>query len=398
MIQDIITNNENIQINDKQIAVLKEHFPSCFSSDGSFDIERFKEEIKDKTEITHEGYELNFLGKSYAKLLASTDSTTVIVPDEKHNELPENKDSENLYISGDNLDGLKHLLNSYYEQVKCIYIDPPYNTGTDGFVYNDNFNYTAEELQDKLSIDETQAKRILDLSKRGSASHSAWLMFMYPRLLLARDLLKDEGVIFISIDDNEQANLKLLCDDVFGEENFISDLIWQKKKGGGNDANFIATEHETIIFFAKNKLLLDKLFQGYDENYAKRYKEEDNIGKFFWDTFKRKSGKQYYKIECPDGSDLEYDEFGNKISWLRSEKRFLQDLKEEEIRFIKYDDSMLMLQLISIAKRAFISFIPKTNLLQRIYTKWKVNAAPDSICKSCLGMLSPEEFADPFSV
>ena len=228
MIQNILANNENIHINDKQIAILKEHFPSCFSADGSFDLVKFQEEIKDKTEVTNEGYELRFLGKSYAKLLASTDTTTVIVPDDEHNELPENKNSENLYISGDNLDGLKHLLNSYQNQVRCIYIDPPYNTGTDGFVYNDNFNYTVEELQDKLSIDETQAKRILDLSRRGSASHSAWLMFMYPRLLLARDLLTNDGVIFISIDNNEQSNLKVLCDEIFGEENFIENFMWTK--------------------------------------------------------------------------------------------------------------------------------------------------------------------------
>ena len=228
MIQDILANNENLHINDKQIAILKEHFPSCFSADGSFDLVKFQEEIKDKTEVTNEGYELRFLGKSYAKLLASTDTTTVIVPNDEHNELPENKNSENLYISGDNLDGLKHLLNSYQNQVRCIYIDPPYNTGTDGFVYNDNFNYTVEELQDKLSIDETQAKRILDLSRRGSASHSAWLMFMYPRLLLARDLLTNDGVIFISIDNNEQSNLKVLCDEIFGEENFIENFMWTK--------------------------------------------------------------------------------------------------------------------------------------------------------------------------
>jgi len=252
MIQDILANNENVHINDKQIAVLKEHFPSCFSADGSFDIERFQEEIKDKTEITHEGYELRFLGKSYAKLLASTDTTTVIVPNNEHNNLPENKDSENLYISGDNLDGLKHLLNSYQKQVKCIYIDPPYNTGTDGFVYNDNFNYTVEELQDKLSIDETQAKRILDLSKRGSASHSAWLMFMYPRLLLARDLLKSDGVIFISIDDNEQSNLKLLCDDVFGEENFISQIAVQSNKRGQTYKQ-LAKTHEYLLLYVKNE-------------------------------------------------------------------------------------------------------------------------------------------------
>ena len=134
--------------------------------------------------------------------------------------------------SGDNLDGLKHLLKSYARKVKCIYIDPPYNTGSDGFVYNDSYNFTAEDLSEKLSISEEQAKRILDLTKRGSASHSAWLMFMYPRLLLARDLLTDDGTIFISIDDNEQANLKLICDDVFGEENFVANIIVQANKRG----------------------------------------------------------------------------------------------------------------------------------------------------------------------
>ena len=118
--------------------------------------------------------------------------------------------------------------------MKCIYIDPPYNTGSDGFVYSDNFSFTVEELSAKLSIDESQAQHILDLTKRGSASHSAWLMFMYPRLLLARDLLTDDGAIFISIDDNEQANLKLICDDVFGEENCFDVL---------DDAGLILFQH-----------------------------------------------------------------------------------------------------------------------------------------------------------
>lgn len=209
--------------------MLKEHFPACFKADGSFDVERLKAEIAGTTNVVQEGYELKFLGKSYAKLLASTETTTVIQPNEAHNNLPENANSENIYISGDNLDGLKHLLKSYNGAIKCIYIDPPYNTGSDGFVYADNFNYTKENLQEKLSVSEEEAERILDLTKRGSASHSAWLMFMYSRLLLARDLLNDDGVIFISIDDNEQANLKLLCDDVFGEENFVANFIWKKK-------------------------------------------------------------------------------------------------------------------------------------------------------------------------
>ena len=259
MIKNIEKSNENVAINDKEIAVLREHFPACFKNDGSFDIERFKETLKDKVDVVHEGYELKFLGKSYAKLLASLDTTTVITPNEEHNSQPENENSENIYISGDNLDGLKHLLKSYAKSVKCIYIDPPYNTGSDGFVYKDNFNFTAEELQDKLSVDENQANRILELTQKGSASHSAWLMFMYSRLQLAKDLLKDDGVIFISIDDNEQANLKLLCDDIFGEENFVDILKWKKKKQPSFLATHTAKVMEYVLVYSRLKEKLEKL-------------------------------------------------------------------------------------------------------------------------------------------
>ncbi|WP_311561955.1 site-specific DNA-methyltransferase [Peptoniphilus duerdenii] len=253
MIRDIITANETVTPNQKEINILKENFPSCFRADGTFDMVRFSEFLKDKIDISHEGYELKFLGKNYAKMLASLDTETVIVPDEAHNSLPENVNSENVYISGDNLDGLKHLLKSYAGQVKCIYIDPPYNTGSDGFVYNDKFNFTVEELVEKLSIDEEQAQRILDLTNRGSASHSAWLMFMYPRLQLAKDLLDKDGVIFISIDDNEQGNLKLLCDDIFSETNFVAQLVWEKKKKGSYLADSVTNIKEYILVYAKRK-------------------------------------------------------------------------------------------------------------------------------------------------
>ncbi len=253
MIRDIMTANETVIPNQKEINILKENFPSCFRADGTFDVVRFSEFLKDKIDISHEGYELKFLGKNYAKMLASLDTETVIVPDEAHNSLPENSNSENVYISGDNMDGLKHLLKSYAGQVKCIYIDPPYNTGSDGFVYNDKFNFTVEELVEKLSIDEEQAQRILDLTNRGSASHSAWLMFMYPRLQLAKDLLDKDGVIFISIDDNEQGNLKLLCDDIFSETNFVAQLVWEKKKKGSYLADSVTNIKEYILVYAKRK-------------------------------------------------------------------------------------------------------------------------------------------------
>ncbi|MCD8178506.1 MAG: site-specific DNA-methyltransferase [Tannerellaceae bacterium] len=228
MIKNIIETNESKTPNSNEMTVLHKYFPQCFTNEGYFDIDRFQDLIKENVTVTEEGYNLNFLGKNYGKLLASIDTTTVIQPDTEHNSRPENFNSQNIYVSGDNLDALKHLLKSYAGKIKCIYIDPPYNTGSDGFVYNDNFSFTVEELSAKLSISEERAAKILDLTKRGSASHSAWLMFMLPRLQLAKDCLSNDGVIFISIDNNEIANLKLLCDSVFGEENFIEIFSWVK--------------------------------------------------------------------------------------------------------------------------------------------------------------------------
>ena len=255
MIKQIIDKNSEVKPNSKKLEALKEYFAGCFTKEGAFDIEMFKEMMKDEVDISNEGYSLNFLGKDYANLIASIDTTTVIEPDLEHNAKPENKDSENIYISGDNLDALKHLLKSYAGKVKCIYIDPPYNTGSDGFVYNDSFKFTPEELEKKLSIDEDEAKRILDLTSRGSSTHSAWLMFMSPRLQLARQFLSKNGVAFISIDENEQANLKLQCDYIFGEDNFLGTIVWNNATD--NNPTNIAIEHEYILCFARDKESLE---------------------------------------------------------------------------------------------------------------------------------------------
>lgn len=311
MIKDIMAANEATMPNDREMAVLREHFPACFRPDGSFDLERFKEYLNDKVTVTNEGYELRFLGKNYARLLASVDTTTVIVPDEEHNNKPDNSGSENIYISGDNLDGLKHLLKSYARQVKCIYIDPPYNTGSDGFVYNDKFNFTVEGLAEKLSITEDQAQRILDLTKRGSSSHSAWLMFMYPRLLLARDLLHDNGAIFISIDDNEQANLKLICDDIFGEENCLGCICRSTGQTTGQDSGGLGSSFDYAFVYGR-KPDLDIAGLPLTDHDLKRFDNEDSYGKYAYDQL-RKTGSNdrredrpnmYYAIKDPDGNDV----------------------------------------------------------------------------------------------
>ena len=255
MIKNILADNATAQAGNKELAVLREYFPHCFTAEGKFDIEAFKAALPEGTDVTDETSGFTFLGKNYARMLTNMDTTTIIRPDAEHNALPENRNSQNVYISGDNLDALQHLVKSYYGKVKVIYIDPPYNTGSDGFVYNDKFNFTATELAGKLDITEERAERILSMTKRGSASHAAWLTFMLPRLTFARDLLTKDGVIFISIDDNEQANLKLLCDEVFGEENCVGQVIW--KNVTDNNPTQITTEHEYILCYSKNKDLLE---------------------------------------------------------------------------------------------------------------------------------------------
>ena len=176
---------------------------------------------------------------------------------------------------------LKHLANAYYEKIKMIYIDPPYNTGSDGFVYQDDRKFTVKELQNLIGVDAEKAKRILDFTNQKSNSHSAWLTFMYPRLYIAKQLLKDDGVIFISIDDNEVAQLRQLMDEVFGEENFISLISVLCNPKGRSQDKFFATNHEYALVYS-NKVLPKGYFSiAKDvEQINNEYKEEDEIGKF----------------------------------------------------------------------------------------------------------------------
>lgn len=336
MIKDIIDKNAEVKPNSKKLEALKEYFAGCFTKEGAFDIERFKEMMKDEVDISNEGYSLDFLGKDYANLIASIDTTTVIEPDLEHNSKPENKDSENIYISGDNLDALKHLLKSYAGEVKCIYIDPPYNTGEDDFVYNDNFRFTPEELEKKLSIDEDEAQRIIDLTSRGSSTHSAWLMFMSPRLQLARDLLSKDGVIFISIDDNEQANLKLLCDYIFGEENFVAQFIWEKRVNREN-RNETSVRHDYILCYSKEPSDEKRLKQmPMNEKALANYGNPDNDPRGPWksDPAHAQAGhgtkSQFYTLVAPNGKK---HELPSGRCWLYTQPVMEEAIKDNRIWF-----------------------------------------------------------------
>lgn len=322
---DVQAANESVTPSSKAIEILKKYFPQCFDkpeTDGNgniikehFDTEKFAGLLSDNVEIKKEGFTLNFLGKSYARYQSNLDSETVIVPDEENDK----NNSENVYIVGDNLDALQHLKYSYAEKIKCIYIDPPYNTGKDDFVYNDKFGYTSKELVEKLDIPEDEAERIVGMD--GKCTHSAWLTFMYPRLALARELLCDDGVIFISIDDNEQANLKRLCDEIFGEGNFEGNINWRRRHNQPNDkTKMIGLVAEHILVYAKNSQNLKKVGVGKLAITA-NFSNPDNDPKGSWASKPWKVGSEQsgsrYKITSPAGKIFDEEWMGDKETYNR---------------------------------------------------------------------------------
>ncbi len=251
MSKELITQNIKVPNNAE---ILKKHFSHCFDKKGNFDFDKFKNELSEnELNFSTESYSMDWLGKSYARLLATDNATTLLKENTEFNKKEENKNSENLLLKGDNLEVLKHLANAYYEKIKMIYIDPPYNTGSDGFVYQDDRKFSNSELRQLAGISEEKAKRILNFTQSKSNSHSAWLTFMYPRLYIAKQLLKDDGVIFISIDDNEVAQLKLLMDEIFGEENFVAQLPTVMNLKGNNDEFGFAGTHEDTMVYVKEK-------------------------------------------------------------------------------------------------------------------------------------------------
>lgn len=235
-------NNDN-----KLLGFLKENYPSLIK-DSEIDLNELKAiaglPIDDKVN----GYGLNFVGRNFARAKYAQKTEKEL---QLNTSLSKNFDTtQNLVLKGDNLDSLRILKNHYSGQINCIYIDPPYNTANEEFVYPDKFDKEEAEVLGFANLSESDYAR-MDFSFKTKKSHNGWLAFMYPRLLLARDLLSKEGVIFISIDDNEQANLKLLCDDVFGEENFVTTFTRVTKKGG-KSSDATAKNHDYVLTYAKN--------------------------------------------------------------------------------------------------------------------------------------------------
>ena len=323
----------------ENIEKLKEIFPDVFT-EGRVDFEALEATLGEYVEGAEERYSFNWNGKAAARRIAQTPSTGTLRPAPE-----ESKDwesTENLYIEGDNLEVLKLLQKSYHKQVKMIYIDPPYNTGKD-FVYKDNFKDNIKNYMEQTGQLDTEGNKLSTNSDASGRYHSNWLNMMYPRLKLARNLLKDDGVIFISIDDNEVTNLRKLCNEIFGEDNFVAEFVWQKASGNQNDNKYIAISHEYILCYAKSKILYSAYNLPPTKEMLKIYNLEDEFietrGKYYLRNLNDFSiGDRpglHYDIECPDGFILN----GKNYQWRCDIKRFNWRKSENRIVFEKSSEN-----------------------------------------------------------
>lgn len=228
-------NGKSLDITEHKLEELKEILPEVFTED-KIDWEKLRVALGKNINFNNERYVLNWAGKSDAFRVLQAPTSKTLIPDKE--ESINFDETENIFIEGENLEVLKTLQKSYFGKIKMIYIDPPYNTGNDSFIYPDKFSENKEEYQKRIGDKDdegymTREGMFHKNSKENGQYHSNWLNMMYPRLYLARNLLKENGMIFVSIDDNEVHNLRLLMNEIFGEENFIDSIIWKKRYGGG---------------------------------------------------------------------------------------------------------------------------------------------------------------------
>ena len=329
---------------DVNVGKIGKLFPNCLTErvgengrlEHAIDFDKLRVELsKGIVEGTQERYQFTWPGKREAMRIANTPSNMTLRPDRESSVDFDN--TGNLYIEGDNLEVLKLLREDYLGKVKMIYIDPPYNTGND-FVYEDDFSQTAGEFRDKSGMFDEDGNMILQNYEVNSESngrfHTDWLNMIYPRLKVARDLLTEDGVIFISIDDNEVENLRKVCDEVFGERNFIAQLIWERAFSPKNDARFVSNSHDYVLMFTRNidSFVIGRLDRTAEAN--ARYSNPDNDPRGVWMSsdisVKTYNAACDYPITTPSGKIIE-PPAGR--CWRLSKKAFFERLQDNRIWF-----------------------------------------------------------------
>lgn len=322
---------ETPDLNAERLAKLKSLFPDLFTDEGTLSETELKKLVDAASVNETERYEFRWFGKSEAKRTAFTPTRATLNRDEARSVNAEA--SENIIIEGENLEVLKLLLCAYREGVKCIYIDPPYNTGKD-FVYSDNYTENRQPYWEQTGVTEAGVKIDTNNDSAGRF-HSNWLNMMYSRLLVARQLLRKDGVIFISIDDNEVHNLRRLCNEVFGEENFLGLILW-KKKTNGNNMGFIPPVHDYLIVYAKNyEHLSDFGFPVTQDYINKNYSNPDSDKRGLWTTMDLSANHKgpYFGIVNPKTSEEHFPTDGRY--WVFNEQEVKKRIKEGRIIFGK---------------------------------------------------------------
>ena len=290
---------------NERIEHIKNLFPECFT-EGKIDFEKLREVLGEAIETGPERYNFTWADKRDAIRMLQVPSLSTLIP---YREESVNFDeTQNLFIEGDNLEVLKLLYKSYFGRIKVIYIDPPYNTGKE-FVYPDNYRSPIDTYLRLTGQEDDSGNLLTSNAETSGRYHSTWLSMMYPRLFTARQLLRDDGLIFVSIDDHEAHNLRLIMNEVFGEENFVSNIIWQKKFTRSNDARWFSNNHDYILVFARNKEQLDLNLPSRTDAQSAMYSNPDNDPKGDWSSspLHAKSGKK-------TNQSFEY-EFKNGVVW-----------------------------------------------------------------------------------
>lgn len=317
---------------------MKSDFPEVFT-EGKIDFEKFKAVFSDEINLNNERYVLNWAGKSDAFRTLQIPTTATLKP--QPSESVNFETSGNVFIEGENLEVLKVLQKSYYGKIKCIIIDPPYNTGNDSFIYPDSFKENKEEYQKRVGEKDEEGYLMKEgmfrkNSKESGHYHSNWLSMMYPRLFLAKNLMREDGVIFVHIDDNEVHNLRLIMNEIFGEENFVAQIVWQKKYAATNDSKGFSTTHDYIVVYQKSEQFQRNLLpRTHDQN--KPYKNDDNDGKGFWRAdnilVKSFSPNAVYPIINPNTSKSYFPPKGS--SWRANRETMAKWIAENRIFFGK---------------------------------------------------------------
>lgn len=333
-------NGKTPDIADENIQRLREIFPDVFTEE-KVDFEKLQQVLGNYIETNDERYNFLWNGKARALRLAQTPSMGTL---RSCKEESKNWDTtENLYIEGDNLEVLKLLQKSYHGKVKMIYIDPPYNTGKD-FIYPDNFKDSIENYKAITGQVDDDGNKVSSNSETSGRYHTDWLNMMYPRLRLARNLLIDDGVIFISIDDSEHHNLKKVCDEVYGENNFIC-IFNRKGSGGRQDSKHFAVVHEYILCYARNadhfisgkEQKEDGVYPFYDKERKEKYKTQ-LLRKWGENSKRSDRPNLFYPIVDPDGDDF-YPMLpdGEESCWRWSKIKMADEIKDRRVEFKKRD-------------------------------------------------------------